>query len=146
MLTVRPLLTLTQTAQEMVRLARAYKEDMAPYASFSVQELFDFLKAIPYRADPKGLEYLQRPYYTVNQLGAGGDCDDKAICVAAWALCQGKPFRYVAVSRKKDKPLHHVFAEVKIGTEWVGVDPTYSHHVLNQRPPYARREVIGGAA
>lgn len=63
-----------QTASNMYRIAYAWKDDMAPYASMHFNELFDLLKNIPFNADPVDTEQLQRPFYTLNQIGLGGDC------------------------------------------------------------------------
>ena len=138
-----PLLDVQQTATEMYRLAFAWKEDMAPYATLSLPELFKFLKDIPWRADPGETEVLQRPWYTVNQIGIGGDCDDKAIAVGAYCHLHNLPFRFVAVSRSKDLDLHHVYTEIKINREWLIFDPTYAYNVLG-RPmgAYAKRLVL----
>lgn len=121
-----------QTAHEMYRLATAWCEDMAEYASLSLPEVFDLLKNIPYRADPDGMEYLQRPFYTLTASGRGGDCDDKAICVGAWATLNQIPFRFVAVSESRDRDLHHVYTELYIGNSWVAFDPTYAYNVLGR--------------
>ncbi len=141
------LVNLQQTATEMYRLASAWRDDMAPYASMSPQELFDFLKDIPFNADPddetgEGMEFLQRSYYTVTQSGPGGDCDDKAICVGAWANLRNIPFRFVAVSRS-DEPLHHVLTELYIQGVWWNFDPTYAFNVLG-RPDiaYPQRQIL----
>ena len=127
-----PLYDVQQTAQEMYRMAVAWREDMAPYASYSLQELFDFLKAIPFNADPEEKEVLQRPWYTVNRIGIGGDCDDKAIAAAAWASLNGYPFRFVATAKAPKKELHHVHAEFMINGVWVIFDPTYAYNVLGR--------------
>lgn len=142
MLTVAKLVDVDQTAKEMYRLAKGYKDDMAGFSTFSVIEIFDWLKALPYRADPKGIEFLQRPYYTIRREGRGGDCDDKAICVGAWSELNGANYRFVAVGRLISKPLHHVFTEVFLEGVWISVDPTYAHNTIGQTLPYARRKVL----
>ena len=78
------------------------------------------------------MEFLQRPYFTFQSNRPGGDCDDKAICMGAWAALHGYPFRFVAMGRYKDKPLHHVATDIKLGTGWVHADPTYSTQVLGK--------------
>jgi len=127
----------------MYRMASAWKQDMAPHASLSLSEVFNLLKAIPYRPDPPDEEYLMRPFYTLRGLGAGGDCDDKAIASGAWANLNGLGFRFVAVSRSLEKPLHHVYTEMYIGGRWLTFDPTYSFNVLG-RPmcEYPKRVVL----
>ena len=139
----RELVDLQQTATEMYRLAFAWAEDMAPYATLSLPELFTMLKRIPFNPDPEETEFLQRPWYTLNEAGQGGDCDDKSICTGAWAALLGIPFRFVAVSRSRTEDLHHVYTELYIDGEWLTFDPTYAFNVLG-RPmsEYPQRVVL----
>lgn len=127
----------------MYRMASAWKQDMAPYASMSAAQVFNLLRLIPYRPDPPDVEFLQRPLHTIRMTGQGGDCDDKAIAAGSWAHLNGIPYRFVAVSRFPDRPLHHVYAEMYIGTRWIAFDPTYSFNVLG-RPmcEYPQRVVL----
>lgn len=132
-----------QTATEMYRIAFAWQEDMAPYASMSLQELFDLLKNIPFLADPKDTESLHRPWFTLNQIGDGRDCDDKAIATGAWCHLRGIKFRFVAVSRLANIPLHHVLTEMYLNGRWFEFDPTYAFNVLG-RPlqVYPKRMIL----
>lgn len=116
----------------MYRMASAWRQDMAPYATWEISRIFNRLRSIPYRPDPPDVEFLQRPWYTMHGLGQGGDCDDKAIASGAWAHLNGIPFRFVAASRYTDRPLHHVFTEMYIGGRWTVFDPTYSFNVLGR--------------
>jgi len=126
------LIDVQQTASNMYRMAFAWADDMAPYASLNLQELFDLLKNIPFHADPADTEFLQRPWYTLTQSAVGGDCDDFAICVGAWATLRGIPFRFVAVSRSKNADLHHVLTELYLENRWIEFDPTYAFNVLGR--------------
>ena len=139
----RELTDVQQTASEMYRIASAWREDMAPYASMSLQELFDLLKNIPFQADPKDTEFLQCPWFTLNQVSIAADCDDHAICVGAWCHLRGIPFRFVAVSRSANIPLHHVLTEMYLNGNWFEFDPTYAFNVLG-RPllVYPKRLVL----
>lgn len=88
-------------------------------------------------------EVLQRPYFTVNGMGKGGDCDDKAIAMASWAYLNGIPYRFIAVRRPDRKSLHHVFTELYIGNRWVAADCTYSINRFGcERENYAERVVL----
>lgn len=127
-----PLVNVEQTASAMYALARKWQNDMAPYASLSLPELFDLLKNIPYQADPRNTEVLQRPWYTMNSLGFGGDCDDKAIATGAYCHLNDLSFRFVAASKHPIKPLHHVYTEIMINGEWLIFDPTYAYNVLGR--------------
>lgn len=131
---------------------------MIPYSNFSLPEIFDFLKNIPFRPDPVYEETLQRPLYTITGHGPGGDCDDKAIALASWAWCQGgRPytiqgddifspgqydFRFIAAKRKNRKTLHHVYTELYINNRWVPVDPTYFFNILGRKENYETTVII----
>lgn len=137
------------TGRLMREVVNRHYRDVAAYATLSLPEIFDLVKSIPYRRDPKKpngkvTELLQRPAYTLARTGHGGDCDDKAMVLASWAKLNGIPFRFVAVGRAKNLPLHHVLVELYIQGNWVHVDPTYAGNVLG-RPlaVYGRKEVIG---
>ncbi len=139
MLTTVNLDNIRQTGDEMRRLAYAFREDMLPYAHLTTPELFDLLASIPYRADPESVEFLQRPYYTMTRTGDGGDCDDKAICVAAYATLRNLPHRFIAVAKNKGDDLHHVFCEILEGENWVTMDVTYAFNSLNEKKQYGER-------
>lgn len=126
----------------MGRLAREYCGDMADLASMPPCDLFEYIKAIPYRKDPDGVELLQRPLSLRLEAARGADCDDRAIAVAAWAICARYPWRIVAVSRRPDYRLHHVFTEVLIGKNYIPIDPTYSTSTFGRPDNWTRRKIL----
>jgi len=144
LLTVTKLKNVRHTGDLMVRLARRYYGDVAPQASMTWPDYFEFIKNIPYNRDPHNVEFLQRPLYTLMGNRPGGDCDDRAICVGAMAILRGEPFSFVAMGRYPDKPLHHVATNVMIEGKWRHIDPTYNGQVFGKYlfPP-ARQMVIG---
>lgn len=131
-LTTRPLKNVRHTGTLMVRLAQRYAADLAPFAHNSPEEMFDTLKKIPYHEDPKGHEFLQRPYFTLRGDTLGGDCDDKAIVTGAFCVLHGWPFRFQAMGRYKDQPFHHVATDIMLGGKWLHFDPTYAHQILGK--------------
>lgn len=142
-LTTTPLKNVRYTGALMMKLAIRYQNDIAMHAHLSFSQFFDLIKNIPYKTDPKEMEFLQRPYYTLNQRGKGGDCDDKAICIGAYCAAAKIPFRFVALGRSANGRLHHVVVEVKINNKWFHIDATYSYCVLGSPMySYARRMVI----
>lgn len=134
-----------QTGPLMRQMVYRYWSDMLPYAHLSLPEVFTIIKNIPYREDPPNEETLMRPYYTMNSMGWGGDCDDKCIALASYAYMEHIPFRFIAIRRRGKKQLHHVLCELYIMNRWLHADPTYSFNVLG-RPRldehYAQRVVI----
>ena len=123
-----------QTGRRMHWLVENYYMDMAPFATLSHQQIFDKIKRIPFNPDPKNIELLKRPKFTMEQFGPGGDCDDKSICIAAWAKLNNIKWNFVAVGRRKPGklkiPLTHVFVRLYYPNSALNVDATYSTNVL----------------
>ena len=141
--TENDLTSLRQTGGTMRRLASEYRDDMAAHATKSVLEVYEVVKNIPYRTDPKGLEFVMRPRYTLNGEGQGGDCDDKCVCMMAWCNLNGVPFRVLAVGLDVRQPLHHVVLECKIEGKWIHVDATYPRNSFGvPMGTYGAREYI----
>lgn len=133
------------TGALMVRLASRYHTDVARFAGMTPPDFFNLVKKIPYNRDPTATEFLQRPYYTFAGNRPGGDCDDKAIVSGAYAICNGMPFRFVAMGRYKDKPLHHVATDMFMNGKWVHFDPTYADQVFGAHLFKPERQMIIGA-
>jgi len=131
------------TGQIMKRVVLQYYKDMVPYAHLSLWEVFDIVKALPFRPDPQEVETLMRPLYTMTMSGTGGDCDDKAIALASYCELTGIPWRFVAVRRADQEMLHHVFVECYISNRWIHADPTYRFNTLGrEREQYAEYVII----
>lgn len=138
-----------QTGKVMHRLVRDYYLDMMPFASLPLTDAFQKIAEIPFRPDPEGHELVQRPLFTLRD---GGDCDDKAICMAAYGKITGYRYRFRAVGAKRPGQksgkilLTHVWAELKIdivGEKWIICDCTYAHNILGQQTVnYDRSEFI----
>lgn len=123
-----------QTGRRMRWLVNNYYLDMALYASLSIQEIFDLVKKLPFRPDPQNNELVKRPKFTMERTGPGGDCDDKSICIAAWAKLNSIKWDFVAVGRKRPGkwriPLTHVFVRLYYPNNALNIDATYSTNVL----------------
>lgn len=140
----------TETGPLMHAMVDTYYTDMIPFAHLSLIEIFDRIKAIPYRNDPPHQETLMRPYYTMYSHGWGGDCDDKAIALASWAKIvlspdpeTGKSYRFIAVRKEGASGLHHVYTELFVNGRYLIADATYKFNVLGRlREPYAEYVII----
>jgi transglutaminase-like putative cysteine protease len=123
-----------QTGKVMHRLVNEYFLDMAMYGSEPATAVFRLLADIPFVADPEGHELVQRPKFT---LQFGGDCDDKAVAMAAYLKLRGITYRFRAVGvkipGKRKIPLTHVWTEGIINNRWVVLDCTYAHNVYGQQ-------------
>jgi transglutaminase-like putative cysteine protease len=130
------------TGKLMRQVVELYYQDMAPYASLSILEIFDRIKNLPYRPDPVCVETLMRPAHTMNMRGTGGDCDCKAIALASYARLYKIPFRFIAIRRIGRKTLHHVALELYVNNEWMFLDPTYRFNVAGRTREEAERVVL----
>lgn len=77
--------------------------------------------SIRYVRDVTDVETLHTPDVTLAQ--AAGDCDDKAVLVAALLESIGHPTRFVAVGNNESDFIH-VFVESKIGSGWIPIETT----------------------
>lgn len=145
MLRTGKLQNVKHTGTVMVRLAEQYRGDVAPFAHMTLGQFFDKIRLIPYNRDPASTEFLQRPYYTLSGNRPGGDCDDKAICIGAYAVLHGYPFRFVAMGKQMGQPLHHVATDVMVNGQYVHLDPTYNTGVLGKYLFTPAKSLIIGA-
>lgn len=130
-----------QTISEMRRMATMYANDVAKYVNWSLLDFYTMVKNLPYIPDPKGQETIRRPQFTLNGLGQGRDCDDKAIVMASYAHSNGIPWRFVVVSQRANGPFHHVYTEYYLGNKWLSVDATYPWNTLFAEQKYPLKKV-----
>jgi transglutaminase-like putative cysteine protease len=130
------------TGKIMREVVEKYYLDMAPYASLSLIQIFDLIKNLPYRSDPVDVETLMRPAYTMTMRGSGGDCDCKALALAAYARLLSIPYRFIAIRRPGRKNLHHVALELYINNKWLFADPTYRFNTLGRKRDEAERVIL----
>ena len=132
--------------RQMAQIVREHATDAAPWATWSLPEVFEAVKRGGYNREPSSWrsQVLARPALVVGKRVPVVACANKAIILAAWAQLRGIPWRLVAVGRVPGAPPHHVFPEMLIGGEWLPVDATYSWSVLFARKPYAIRLVLEG--
>ncbi|RHX91461.1 hypothetical protein DLM76_17185 [Leptospira yasudae] len=112
------------TVSDIFRFAYQYPNDLGEFKDKSIFELYNFVRSLPYIADPEGLETVSRFKYTKEADFPIRDCDDKTIPILAWAIYNGVPCRAV-VCGKSIKP-HHIYPEIQISGRWNSADATYS--------------------
>ncbi len=76
---------------------------------------------IRYLQDVRGVETVQTPTLTLDL--AVGDCDDKALLLAALLESIGHPTRFLAVGFQPGE-LDHVLVETKIGNHYLAAETT----------------------
>ena len=121
----------SQTGKKMFSLSKKYWRDLHSLVDVDLQTIFDYVKNIPYVEDNIGTEVIARPKYLLDpNIFPGLDCKKKAILIGSWAEAHSIPYRYLAVSEKKDGVIHHVFPQLFLENEWKIVDATYPQYQL----------------
>jgi len=144
-----------QTARKMYSLVKSYSSDLesvinvSPVTggeqkadSMNLADFFNMVKNIPYKKDTEPVEVLARPYIVFQNMHKGADCKKKSILMGAWAACNRKPYRFVGISKKADKSIHHVFPQIKLSGAWVNADATYPENVLGETKKTTFAEVL----
>jgi transglutaminase-like putative cysteine protease len=101
-----------------------------------VRAWFKFVRdSIYFINDPANTEWLQHPRYTLDT--GSGDCDDRAVLLAAGLMAIGVPaaFKVVAADPRRPNTFSHVYVVARIGRGDVPLDPTYADNTLGTEPP-----------
>jgi hypothetical protein len=106
--------------------------------------IYDFVKRnVKYRLDPRGLEWVQSPYWTLLVDGQG-DCDDQSTLLVALCLALGHGCAFITVKVDPERPddYSHVYAAIGIiegGRErWIAMDTTQANQSFGWEPPANR--------
>lgn len=131
---------------EMVQYARRIVSDV-PSKDYEgeARAIFEFVRSnVRYRLDPRGLEWVQRPFVTLLVDGAG-DCDCTSTLVACLALClgHGAAFKTVKVDPDRPEEYSHVYPLIGIRNKsnkpvWLAADTTQKGVDLGWEPPPER--------
>lgn len=113
-----------ETVALIFEAAGVYKDDAPQENQVSFADYYDYVRKLPYTADPDEYETLTRPGYTLNPAWEGPrDCDDK--CLALAAYCERNNIQYRIIVAGRGETAHHVYPEVKDGGKWTAADATY---------------------
>jgi len=115
-----------------------YCNDVYNYKQYTIKQFFDFVKNIPYVADPPGFEFVMRPKVMLNR--RGGDCDDKTVLCCAFFTLKNITNGFAIVSQTY-KPFHHIFpffCDDK-GTKF-DYDCTYKHSKYLETKKWCQRK------
>jgi hypothetical protein len=124
-------------------LAIRYCDDVLPFSDMTIHEFQYLIKNLPYREDPEGEEHVSRPLYPLSDLTIPFDCDDRCVCIGAFCMLKGIPFRFIAVCEAPEKDYHHVYSEIFFENAWIECDATYPHHLIGQaKENVTKRKVI----
>src|SRR4051812_44129687 len=91
-------------------------------------------KHIRYTHDIYRVELLHTPRRML-ELRAG-DCDDMTILLGSMLVATGHPVRLVLAGFRRNRPhsYSHIYLEVRLGSEWIALDPTMDRP-LGWSPP-----------
>ena len=137
-----------QAGSGMYRLCRDYWPDIAFALPWDFGRWFDFVRLIPYIADDeifpgRVVEVISRPGYLLDRKCFSRiDCKKKAILIGAWAHGNKFPYRFIAVSHKSTRDIHHVFPQIDFGDGWVNCDATFPEFVIGGAQPATYGEVL----
>ena len=123
--------TYEKTVLKIFEFADKYKSDCNFLAYENLEDIFDFIKNLEYKQDPKGIEFLSRPKFSIFRTDLPRDCDDKTLIAACVFELKDIPYRIV-ISGKTKKP-HHVYPEIFINNGWIPFDATYKRGLLGKR-------------
>lgn len=129
------------TGHEMRDTVDRYYSDLGNYLGWPFSAWFDFVRLIPYVSDDtrfpeRIIELIPRPAYLLDRgLFPQIDCKKKAILIASWARGNGLPYRFLAVSSRLDRRVHHVFPQIDFGAGWVTADATFPDFQAGQAQP-----------
>lgn len=139
-LTITTLRGVDQSLGEIKNLIRenVNSSEIFKFDNYSLQQIFDYVKNLPYRQDPKNFEWLQSPRWTLHW---GGDCDDKAILLGTIFERRNIPYRMAVVSTDPNEGYHHIYLEILLNNNWYPVDATYSDNKLFVDEPFYRKRI-----
>ena len=118
------------TGAEMYRLADTYAGDLGALARMPLQRFHRRIASIPFRTDAQIFtgpeeqndEGLKRPAMLLKEPAL--DCKKKNLLMGAWAKQNGVPFRFVAISEKRNGKIHHVMTQLLLNGQWTNADAT----------------------
>ena len=110
-----------QKAIDIFRLFRVRPKDRLG----EVSALFEWVRRnIRYTRDIWQVETLHTARRML-ELRAG-DCDDMTILLGAMLMSTGHPVRLVLAGFRRNRPhsYSHIYLEVRLGSDWIALDPT----------------------
>jgi transglutaminase-like putative cysteine protease len=124
-------LDVREAAVRAIRLEAVGDHDMIG----QVRALFHYVRdSIVFVNDPAGTEWVQSPRYTI--ASGAGDCDDRAVLLAALLRSIGVPcdFKVVAVDPRRPQTMSHVYVVARLGAIQIPLDPTYGDNRMGFEP------------
>lgn len=134
---LEPLYDKKQTADSIKNLVNRYNTDLdlvtvdgRKLSNFSLEEIFNFVRDIPYRKDKKPVEIIARPYLIIKHNQLGMDCKKKTILLASWCKRNNFSYRFLGSSMRRDKKICHIFPQIFLDGQWRNIDATYKDYKI----------------
>lgn len=126
--------TYEKTVLKVIEFGLKYSSDCLFLINKTPIEVFNFIKNLPYKPDPKNIEFLSRPEFSIWRKDLPRDCDDKTLIGVCYFELKNIPYRIV-ISGKDIKP-HHIYLEYldEFKNTWVPFDATYSKNIFGKIP------------
>jgi transglutaminase-like putative cysteine protease len=133
-------LGIREAAIQAVRAAGAPEHD----AAAQLEALHRFVRdQILFIGDIAGVETLQSPRYTLQM--RAGDCDDRAVLLAALARSIGIPavlkFKVIAANPSQPGTFSHVYVVANVAGRDLALDPTFHGNPAGYEYPRASRSM-----
>ena len=127
-----------ETAISIIRSAGTAPHDTPG----ELDALFRYVRdQVRFTGDIAGVETLQAPHYTLRVMA--GDCDDKAVLLAALARSVGisasLKFRVIAANPNQPGTYSHVYVVASVRGKEFALDPTYSSSRMGWQHPRPSR-------
>ena len=129
------------TGYEMANEVKNYFQDLGNFLSWTFEDWFQKVSFIPYESDDnifelRPIETVARPALLLDrQIFPSLDCKKKSILIACWAQGNGYPWRFIAISEKPNKKIHHVFTQINFGIGFENCDAVLPHYRPGQFLP-----------
>ena len=129
-LKIEELETYEKTIFKIFEFANKYYTDVIFLDCKTPKEVFEIVKNLDYKADPKGIEFLSRPLFSIFEKNLPRDCDDKTLIICCYAKLKGIPYKIAVTGRNKHP--HHVFPILCLNNSWVIFDATYENSEIGK--------------
>ena len=95
--------TYKNTISKIFEFTNLYYTDVIFLDCKTPKEVFEIVKNLTYKPDPRGIEFLSRPLYSIFEKNLPRDCDDKTLIITCYAKLKGIPYK-IAVTGKNKYP------------------------------------------
>ena len=111
-----------------------YHTDMYLFSTFSIYEIYNFVRKIPYRLEDGEYQLLARPKKILSGEVPFIACANKSILLGSYLRLKDIPFVLTIVGYSEDGGYSHIFPEIKSGEFLLPLDATLNKYRLSLGP------------